>query len=251
MIYILIIILGFSFGSFGSMLIHRLHTKEGGILTGRSFCPKCRTTLGIRDLVPVISYLVNKFKCRFCKEPIAFRYPLLEICMAGVFLLTTALIGTGDVTKGIFYLFIAFVFVVLSFYDFLFKEVPDVISLPAVFVTVLYILINQVMTVQELLIGMAIPIVFFSALYFGSQGRWLGGGDIRIGALMGALLGYPMIFIGLLFGYLFGSIYSVTGLILKKFDRKAQIPFVPFLLLGTYVALFWGEVFSEWYFNLM
>lgn len=251
MIYVFIALVGLAFGSFASVLIHRLHTRKKGIFIGRSICPKCASQLAKRDLVPLFSYVVNKFKCRFCKEPIAFRYPLLELSMAGIFLLTTALIGTGDISNQVFYLFIAFVFIVLAFYDFLFKEIPDQISLPAFFIAVLFALINNVFTVNELLLGIAIPVIFFSILHFGSKGRWLGGGDIRIGALMGALLGYPLVIAGLFFGYLFGSIYSVMGLVLKKFDRRSQIPFAPFLLLGTYVTMFWGKEIVAWYFGLL
>ncbi|MFH0838066.1 MAG: prepilin peptidase [Patescibacteria group bacterium] len=251
MIYLFVILIGLAFGSFASVLIHRLHTREKGILRGRSFCPLCAKELGVRDIVPVVSYLINKFKCRFCRQPIAFRYPLLELSMAGIFFLTTALIGSGDVTQHIFYLFIAFVFIVLTFYDFLFREIPDQISLPAVFITILYVLLNNVHTPLNLAIGIAIPVLFFGVLHFGSRGRWLGGGDIRIGALMGALLGYPMVLTGLFFGYLFGSIYSLTGMAFKKFGRQTQIPFAPFLLLGAYVAVFWGQTIVDWYFGLL
>jgi prepilin signal peptidase PulO-like enzyme (type II secretory pathway) len=251
MIYIFIILVGLAFGSFASMLIHRLHTQDKSILGARSFCPKCANQLGTRDLIPVVSYLVNKFKCRFCKKPIAFRYPLLELGMAAIFFLTVSLIGTGDISQAIFYLFIAFVFIVLTFYDFLFKEIPDQISLPAVFIAILYVLANGIYTPVNLAIGIVIPVVFFGVLHFGSKGRWLGGGDIRIGALMGALLGYPMVLTGMFFGYLFGSIYSLVGLALKKFGRQAQIPFAPFLLLGTYVAMFWGQAILDWYFALL
>ena len=251
MIYLFVILAGLAFGSFASVLIHRLHTQDKSIFGARSFCPKCATKLKARDLVPVVSYLINKFRCRFCEKPIAFRYPLLEICMAGIFFLTTALIGTGDVTQAVFHLFIAFVFIVLAFYDFLFKEIPDQISLPAIFIVILFMLLNDVHTPLNLTIGIVIPVVFFGLLHFGSKGRWLGGGDIRIGALMGALLGYPMILTGLFFGYLFGSIYSLVGLALKKFGRQTQIPFAPFLLLGTYVAMFWGQAVLDWYFALL
>ncbi|MBU0706230.1 prepilin peptidase [Patescibacteria group bacterium] len=251
MIYVFIILVGLVLGSFASVLIHRLHIREKSIIRGRSFCPLCAKQLGVRDLVPVVSYLINKFKCRFCKQPIAFRYPLLELSMAGIFFLTTALIGSGDVTQHIFYLFIAFVFIVLTFYDFLFREIPDQISLPAIFIAILYVLLNDIYTPVNLIIGIAIPVLFFGVLHFGSRGRWLGGGDIRIGALMGALLGYPMVLTGLFFGYLFGSVYSLVGLAFKKFGRQTQIPFAPFLLLGTYVSMFWGQAIVDWYFALL
>lgn len=250
-IYVFIILVGLAFGSFASALIHRLHTRDRSILGARSFCPKCANQLVARDLIPVVSFLINKFKCRFCKKPIAFRYPLLELGMAAIFFLTVSLIGTGDITQMVFHLFIAFVFIVLTFYDFLFKEIPDQISLPAIFIAILYAVLNQTFTVTNLVIGIAIPVVFFGILHFGSKGRWLGGGDIRIGALMGALLGYPMVLAGLFFGYLFGSLYSLIGLALKKFGRQTQIPFAPFLLLGTYVAMFWGRIILDWYFALL
>lgn len=249
--YFFIVLLGLAFGSFASVLIHRLHTHDKGIVWGRSFCPKCANQLKARDLIPLVSYVINKFRCRFCAKPIALRYPLLELSMAGIFFLTATLIGTGDFTKEIFYLFIAFVFIILTFYDFLFKEIPDLISLPAVFVAILYAVLYDVFTLKDLLIGIAIPVAFFGTLFFGSRGRWLGGGDIRIGALMGALLGYPMVLTGLFFGYLFGSIFSIVGLALKKLNRRDQIPFAPFLLLGTYVAMFWGRQIVDWYFNML
>lgn len=251
MIYIFVILVGLAFGSFASVIIHRLHAQDKSLLGARSFCPRCANKLRVRDLIPVVSFLMNKFKCHFCKQPIAFRYPLLELGMAAIFFLTVSLIGTGDVTQAVFYLFIAFVFIVLTFYDFLFKEIPDQISLPAIFITILYVLLNDVFTVGNLAIGIAIPVVFFSVLHFGSKGRWLGGGDIRIGALMGALLGYPMVLAGLFFGYLFGSIFSIMGLVFKKFSRRTQIPFAPFLLLGTYVAMFWGQAIMDWYFAML
>lgn len=204
-----------------------------------------------RDLVPVVSFLVNKFKCRFCSKPIALRYPLLELSMGGLFLLTAGLVGLSNPLKLFFYLFISFIFVVLTFYDFLYKEIPDVISLPAMAVAILFAVLEHAFSLKDLLIGLAIPVVFFGSLFFGSKGRWLGGGDIRIGALMGALLGYPQILVGLFFGYLFGSIYSLIGLAFKLFTRRAQIPFAPFLLMGAYVALFWGKTIVSWYFGLL
>lgn len=249
--YLFFILAGLAFGSFASVLIHRLHTRQKGILWGRSFCPKCASELSVRDLIPLVSYLVNKFKCRFCAKPIAFRYPLLELSMAGIFVLTTALIGTGDVTRHVFFLFVAFVFIILTFYDFLFKEIPDLISLPAIFVAILYAVLNDVFSIRDLTVGIAIPVAFFGTLFFASKGRWLGGGDIRIGALMGALLGYPMVLTGLFFGYLFGSVFSLAGLALKKLGRRDQIPFAPFLLLGAYVAMFWGQQIVDWYFSLL
>jgi len=251
MVYLFIFLIGLIFGSFASVVIHRLHTGSSGIFTGRSKCPRCAQWLGIRDLIPLVSYVINKFRCRFCKEPIAMRYPLLELFMGGIFVLTTFLVGFASVPALVFYLLMSFVFVLLAFYDFLFKEVPDQVSIPAFFAFLAYAIGADLFSGWHLTLGILIPVLFFGFLYFGSGGRWLGGGDIRIGALMGALLGYPMILVGLFFGYLSGTVFSLGGLALGKLNRRSQVPFAPFLLLGTYTALFWGQDVIDWYFGLM
>jgi len=247
MYYLFILLLGLAFGSFASVVIHRLHTQEKGMLWGRSKCPRCENQLGALDLIPVISYVINKAKCRFCKKSISSRYPLLELSMAGLFLLTSYLVGFESPPQLVFYLLIAFVFVLLTFYDFLFKEVPDEISIPSIILVVIYMLGFKQMEITSLALGIGVPVLFFGSLFFGSQGRWIGGGDIRIGALMGGLLGWPMILLGLFLGYLSGSFYSLIGLAIGKFNRRTQIPFVPFLLLGTYIAIFWGSDLLNWY----
>lgn len=248
---VFITLLGLMLGSFASVIIHRLHTGEKGIFMGRSKCPHCQHLLGVRDLVPVLSYLSTGGKCRYCKKTIPLRYPLLEVSMGGLFLLTSYLVGFEDTGNLIFYLFISFVFTLLTFYDFLHQEVPDEISLPTLGISIVFFLITQQMQWTGMLLGMGIPLLFFGLLYFGSQGRWIGGGDLRIGALMGSLLGWPLIILGLFLGYLTGAIYSAGGLLLGKFTRKSRIPFVPFLLLGTYLSLFWGNWILEWYQGLL
>ncbi|MBN1258843.1 prepilin peptidase, partial [Candidatus Peregrinibacteria bacterium] len=101
--------------------------------------------------------------------------------------------------------------------------------------------------ITNLITGIAIPVFFFGFLFAISKGNWLGGGDIRIGALMGAILGWPNVLIGLFLGYIFGAVFSLTGLLTKQLHRKSQIPFAPFLLLGTYITMFWGQEILAWY----
>ena len=240
LIYTSVFLIGLAFGSFASVVIHRLHTKEPGILTGRSKCPKCENKLKAIDLIPLISYVINKFKCRYCKHQISLLYPILELVMGVMFFLTVALVGLESIPDLIFYLYITFVFVVLTFYDILFKEVPDEVSLPAFVISFIYLAVTKAFGITDLLIGITIPILFFGTLFFASKGRWLGGGDIRIGALMGALLAWPNILIGLFLGYFLGAIFSLFGLATGTLGRKSQIPFAPFLLIGTYVAMFWA-----------
>jgi len=245
--HLLIFTIGLIFGSFSSVVIHRLHSGEKGILLGRSKCPKCNNILKPRDLIPVISFVINKFKCRFCKTPIPARYPFLELLMGGSFLLTSYLVGTADIPKLIFYIFITFIFVLLSVYDGLYKEVPDEISLPTILISFLGIWFLGIHSMESILTGLLVPVLFFGSLFIFSRGRWLGGGDVRIGAMMGALLGWPYILIGLFVGYALGSIFSLGGIAIGKLGRKSQIPFAPFLFIGTYIAMFWGEQIMNWY----
>ncbi len=246
-IYILIFIIGLSFGSFASVIIHRLHTEEKGIFFSRSKCPKCSAKLKVIDLIPIISIFSSKFECRYCNKPISIIYLIQELVMGFLFLLTTYLVGVSSIPILIFYLFITFIFVVLSIYDFMYKEVADRIVLPAFVIAFLFMGFAGIHTFASLAMAVGIPVVFFGLLFFGSKGKWLGGGDIRIGALMGALLGWPGILIGLFLGYLLGAIFSLIGLISKKLTRKSQIPFAPFLLIGTYIAMFWGKEVISWY----
>lgn len=159
--YILTFIIGLGFGSFASVIIHRLHTRERGIMFGRSKCPRCAKTLATRDLIPLVSFVINKFKCRFCKEPISFRYPILEIVMGSSFLLTSLLIGFKNPYLLAYYLLITFIFVLLSFYDIFFQEIPDQISIPTIILTGLVGYFGQLHATPSLLIGFAIPVLFF------------------------------------------------------------------------------------------
>lgn len=251
LIYFLIFIIGLGFGSFASVIIHRLHTKDRGILWGRSKCPYCTRTLAARDLMPIVSFLINKFKCRFCKKPISFKYPILEIVMGTFFLITTILTGFNQSYLLVYYLLITFVFVVITFYDIFFQEIPDEISLPTILLVGLIGYFGQLHSLADLLIGFSVPVLFFGALFLLSAGRWLGGGDVRIGAIMGLILGWPLVLIGLFLGYLLGTVYSIIGLLTKKLTRKSPIPFGPFLLLGTYVTMFWGNDILSWYLGML
>jgi len=251
LLYIILFIIGLAFGSFASVVIHRLRTREGGWITGRSKCPKCDHVLGARDLIPLFSYLFGRFKCHYCKKKISKLYPLLELAMGGGFLLTAWLTGFENPLLLTYYLIITFVFVTVSFYDILFQEIPDEISLPTIALLASVGLLAPLHTWESLLVGLAVPVVFFGVLFLGSGGRWLGGGDVRIGAIMGLLLGWPQVVVALFLAYLLGSIFSVVGLITKKLSRKSPIPFGPFLFIGAYATLFWGQDILNWYFGML
>ncbi|MBI5411544.1 prepilin peptidase [Candidatus Peregrinibacteria bacterium] len=244
---LLMFVLGLVFGSFASVVIHRLHTRQEGILWGRSECPRCHHRLRVLDLIPLAGYVFNKFHCHFCQKPIAAVYPLLEIAMGTAFWLTAIEIGNTSIPALILFCVTTFVLVTVSFYDMLYREIPDELMLPAIIVTLVALPLLKIATISSILWGALIPLLFFGGLFFGSSGRWLGGGDIRLGVFMGLLLGWPLVLVGLFLAYLMGSFYSLIGIVTKKLNRKSAISFGPFLALGTFAGLFWGKTILEWY----
>ncbi len=249
--YLVVFLLGLIFGSFTSVVIVRLRSGERGILAGRSHCPECRHRLGAADLVPVLSYAASRGKCRHCGKGIPAFYPLLELGMGAAFLTTGWLAGFDDYATLAVLLAMTFFFVLLSVYDGLYQEVPDEISLPAIVFFLIAFPLLGLHGPWDGLKGLIVPTLFFGLLFFGSRGKWLGGGDLRIGGIMGAILGHPRVLLGLFLGYLLGALFSVAGLATGKLTRKTAIPFAPFLLLGTYVAFFWGEGIMDWYWGMM
>ena len=250
-IYLLSFLTGLCFGSFASVIIYRLHNGEKGLLWGRSKCPKCKHTLGPKDLIPVFSFLFSGFKCQHCRKPISFIYPLLELTMGLSFLITTYWIGIESLWKLLYFLFLTFIFVTISFYDILFQEIPDSLSLPTIILAGLAGVFGHFHTLSSLAIGFAIPVAFFGTLFLASRGRWLGGGDIRIGAIMGLVLGWPKVLVGLFLAYSIGSVFSAIGLATRRIHLKSAIPFGPFLFLGAYIAMIWGDRILDWYLRLI
>jgi leader peptidase (prepilin peptidase) / N-methyltransferase len=250
-IYLLAFLTGLCFGSFASVVIYRLHDGHRGFVLGRSKCPKCKHVLGPKDLVPLFSFLASGFKCRYCRKPISFTYPLLELSMGFGFLVTTYWTGVESLWKLPYFLFLTFIFVAISFYDILYQEIPDSLSLPTIVLAGLVGIFGHLNSPISLGIGFAIPVAFFGLLFLASKGRWLGGGDIRVGAIMGLVLGFPKVLVALFLAYCIGSVFSAIGLIMKKIRLKSAIPFGPFLFLGTYIAMIWGDKILNWYLGLI
>ncbi len=246
--------LGLAFGSFLSMLIPRIYKKESGIVFGRSRCIICKKTLQPRDLIPVLSYLLNKGKCRFCDSKVSKVYPVIELTTGLLFSATYMAFPFSTVygvPLTVFYLVMALVLIFTFFYDFSYMEISDIVLLPAIGIALLGTMFKQTPTITSALIGMGIGIGFFLIQILISKGKWVGGGDIRIGAFMGALLGWQMTLVALISSYVIGSICSIT--LIAKGGKKigSKIPLGPFLVTGTFLALFWGDEILRWYINLL
>lgn len=263
---IIVFIFGTAVGSFLSVVIHRVRHKQKGIMLSHSVCPSCKKKLKWRHLIPVFSWLFLRGKCAYCGKKISTHYFSLEITTGLLFLITflvwnfvNGIPSTVDPTFlnytinwhtfeiFIFYIILFTFLIAIFFYDLLYQEIPDRFSLPAIAVTIVGVLILGLTPPLSMLIGGAGIFLFFLAQLVLSKGKWIGGGDLRLGALMGLLLGWKLGLIALVLSYLLGSIVSVVLLIQKKANRKSAIPFGPFLVTGTVIAIFYGNQILSWY----
>jgi len=240
-------VLGLIFGSFLSMLIPRLHDEEKGILLGRSHCPQCKKELRARDLIPLFSYLALRGHCSACKEKISFWYPITELVTGLLFALLYF-----QVQNTTLFLWLAPHFVILVFiffYDLRYKEIHDAVMVPGVVFALLasFVIGNPLSSLE----GAIVATGFFGLQYLLSSGRWIGSGDLRIGAFIGLLLGWPMTLVALLLSYLAGSVISLILLATKNATPKTAVPLGPFIVLGTLLAFFFGDQILSTYLQLL
>ncbi len=239
---------GLLIGSFLNAVIHRLHTEES--LNGRSYCPHCRKTIAWFDLIPVISFLILRGKCRHCKKPISVQYPFVELITGGVFLALYAF-AFPNIPYLLFLLYIAASLLVIFVYDLKHYLIPDVVLVPAIVVAIAYRSIFDFHNLSSFLLAAVLACSFFFAIYTISKGVWMGFGDVKLAILLGFLTGFPGILVALFLAFLFGAIIGVISLALKKKGLKSEIPFAPFLIIGSFVALFWSNALIGWYVVLL
>ncbi len=265
LILFLTFIFGLAIGSFLNCLIWRLHTGES--LWGRSACPKCKNKIAWYDNIPVLSFVFLKAKCRLCHEKISWQYPLIELTVGILFALSfwvhfrfLANISPSDWLAYNFswqdYLlivrdwFFISVMIIVFVYDWRWYLILDVVVLPAcliIFIANLFLGLEW----KSLLFSGIIGASFFLIQFVVSRGKWIGGGDIRLGALMGMGLGWPYVLVAIFIAYFIGSIVGI-GLILagrKKMD--SQVPLGVFLSIASIIVLFWGKEVMEWYWKMV
>lgn len=255
-----IFILGLIFGSFVNALEWRFHynneasthkknDKKLSIVNSRSICPNCQHQLKTLDLIPVVSFFLLGGRCRYCHQKISWQYPLVEILSALVFVFYFVFWPYSLSSKlGIFLLLISLVILVcliaLFIYDLKWYILPTAIIYVLLFLVVLYQVVRYLIKIDSLnhilissLIGLLIGGGLFLVVYLVSKGQWIGGGDVRLGAVLGLLIGGPLnAFLFLFFGSLLGSVYSLVLLSLGKADKKSLIPFGPFLIIAAVIV---------------
>ncbi|MBD3329929.1 hypothetical protein GF354_00185 [Candidatus Peregrinibacteria bacterium] len=267
---ILIFILGTAVGSFLSVVLYRIRNRKKGIFLSRSICPHCDKTLKWIHLVPILSYVFLKGKCAFCNKRISIRYFLLELITGLTFLavflqwnfvdevysivdpdITNYLVNWATFEYFIFYLILSVFLIAIFFYDILYKEIPDRLSIPAIAIAIAGGLTVGTPEPLDMLIGGCAIFGFFGLQYALSKGKWIGGGDLRMGALIGVILGLYKSLGALAIAYIGGTILLLPLIILKKIHKKSEVPFGPFLVIATFIMLFFGDEIISWYLSFL
>jgi len=248
--YLIVIILGLIVGSFLNVVIWRLEDLKS-IVNTRSHCPKCKKTLSWLDLIPVFSFIFLWGKCRYCKKEISLQYPLVEIGTALVFACIYYHFGFSFVSCIL--ALVSSILIVIFVYDILKLQIADWLVIAAAALWLVYLGIdyffihNSLSIILNSLYGALALGGFLGLLVLISKEKWMGAGDIGLGAVLGAIVGWPLVLVSTFTAFIFGGVVGLVLISLKKKEMQSQLPFAPFLILGLFVALFWGEKILNWY----
>ncbi len=261
---LLVAVLGLTLGSFVNALVWRLRLRSKtktnlSIWHGRSMCPNCRHKLAAGDLIPVLSWLWLKGKCRYCHKPISWQYPVVELLTAALFVVSYlawpySFTSLQSWLLFVFWLIFLVGFVALIAYDLRWMLLPNVIIYPLLYLAALQTLLLASVfhggweSLVAAAAGVAVLGGLFYLLFQLSGGRWIGGGDVKLGVLLGLLVGGPANALLLLFlASLLGSLYSVPLMLSGKAKRTSRLPFGPFLLASGIIVYLCGSSIIEWY----
>ena len=269
-------LLGLAVGSFLNSVIYRLHSGES-FLKGFSHCPHCKHRLDWKDLIPLLSFIILKGKCRYCHQKISFQYPLVELTTGILFLFPfffPHLYLTSDrllnMNELLFYWVSSCFLIIIFVYDLKHYIIPDKIIYPAIVITFLYQFLKSLefenwnlfgiwdlpacaggeFGILKPILSALFASVFFLMIVIFSRGKWMGMGDVKLAFFMGLFLGFPNILAALFLAFFIGAIIGLGLIISGKKKLSSEVPFGPFLVSGTFLALFLGQDIIDWYINL-
>ena len=237
LIPIFIFLFGAAIGSFSNVCIYRL-PKKLSIISPPSQCPNCGKSISPFDNIPIISFILLRGRCRYCQSPISWRYPIIETITGLIFL---SLYLNFRISPQFFiYALLCTSLIIIAFIDLEHKIIPDVITLPGIIIGLTLSLTIPHITLINSIKGLLIGGGLFYAIAIISRGG-MGGGDIKLIAMVGSFLGWKNVLLTIFLGSLFGSIVGIVLIILKKKNRKDMVPFGPFLSLGAIISIFYGR----------
>jgi leader peptidase (prepilin peptidase) / N-methyltransferase len=245
--------LGLIVGSFLNVVIWRVPRGES-VVRPASHCPACGHAIKARDNVPVVSWLLLRGRCRHCGARISPRYPVVEMVTGAVWAAFALRLGADAALPA--YLYLGAVGVALALIDLDVRRLPDVLVLPSYAVGLLLLALPTVVhdepgTFLRVVLGMvALFGAFFLLVLIYPKG--MGFGDVKLAGVLGMYLGYlswGVLVVGGFFGFLLGALVGGALMLGQRAGRKTAIPFGPFMLLGAFIAILWGQPIADAYVN--
>ena len=288
MVYSALFILGSCIGSFLNVISDRLQNGKS-IIFGRSHCESCKNKLNVHDLIPIISFLSLRGRCRYCKEKLSYTYLVSELLTGFVFVFTAFqlnLINNINTFSVLSYIYLVIVFsayIVILLSDFKFRLIPDKAVIPIIVLIFGTLIFNGFFTyfstynrlkfdplgIYLIKVGymnnIMSPIItgtlyviassfiislFFWLLIVITKGRGMGFGDVKLGFLIGLFNGWPNNILAIFLGFFSGAVFSLILILFGRKRMKDTIAFGPFLIFGSFVSLFWGAQIIRWYLGL-
>lgn len=253
LIYFFIFLIGLAIGSFLNVVIYRLPKGEE-IIFKPSHCPKCKQKIKPLDLIPILSYIILRGKCRYCKEKISFQYPLVEL-LAGLSLTGIYYrFGWAEPVHTIAMMTLILIFIVVLFIDLYHYIIPNEIIIFGLITGFIFGILKGKNFLIDSSLGFLIGILtFFLIVVIGEllmKAEAMGMGDVKLMGIVGLFLGWKLTILSMFLAFITGSIVSIFLLVAKIKGRRDQIPFGPFIAIGSTIAFLWGNQILSWYFNL-
>ncbi len=250
--YLTVLLFGAVIGSFLNVCIYRL-PREESVAWPASHCPACRQPIAVYDNIPIVSYLILQGRCRACRVPISVQYPLVEAANAIGYVLVFWMFGFTAVAC--VYAALLSALIVITGTDLSHTMIPDAVTLPGIAVGLICAAVILPIGLLDSIFGVVLGggtlwfLAWVSPYIFGKEG--MGGGDIKLMAMVGAFIGWQPVLLAIMIGSFLGSLVG-GGLIAVGIMRREQyIPFGPFLAVGSILALLFHQPLLDWYWSLI
>lgn len=240
-------IIGSIIGSFINVVIYRL-PKSKSIVNPPSACPSCGNRLKWFDMIPILSYIFLKGRCRYCRAKISIIYPIVEILTALTFMFVYVKFGFSLYALK-FIIFLTLI-IAVSFIDLREGVVPDAIVIPGCGVAILFSLFEGKQIFLQSLLGLTFLGIIFLIIIILSRGG-MGEGDITLGAMIGAFVGFKFSIVVFVLSFILGAIFGVIAILFLKKKGKDAIPFGPYLGIASFIVVFFGSKFIDLYYRLL
>ncbi len=252
LIEIFVFVMGLCIGSFLNVCIYRLPVSKS-IIHPRSMCSNCGTLIASYDNIPILSYLWLKGRCRHCRIKIPMRYPMVELL--GGLLALGAYLKFGLTTEALIYFVFFAALLVVTFIDLDHRIIPDFITLPGIPICFAAGFALPNITYKEALLGILIGggSLFLVAWTYSmiTKKEGMGGGDIKLLAMIGAIVGWKGVLFTIFVASLVGTLAGMIVMLQTRKGMKLAVPFGPFLSIGSIAYIFFGTPLITWYFNLL